>query len=144
MGLEYGFFHLLYLIYNQSLHHITRLVLSNALKAVNECHFRNVHMTFELHINSLQHIFVSNCVIPLSLLNVPIIMVLLHRSLSKATISTYVRNARIFLRWVHAEYGLSFDPVKIKVPKPPKRMSMCFLLLRYNIYWILQNALSLG
>ena len=49
------------------------------------------------------------------------IMVLLHRPLSKATISTYVRNARIFLRWVHAEYGLSFDPVKIKVPKPPKK-----------------------
>ena len=50
------------------------------------------------------------------------IMTLLRRPLAKATISTYIRNTRIFLRWVYAEYGLSFDPVKIKVPKSPKRI----------------------
>ncbi|MCC8024723.1 MAG: tyrosine-type recombinase/integrase [Clostridium sp.] len=50
------------------------------------------------------------------------IMALLHRPLARATISTYIRNTRIFLRWVHGEYGLPFDPVKIKVPKSPKRV----------------------
>ena len=50
------------------------------------------------------------------------IMALLHRPLSRATISTYVRNARIFLRWVYAEYGLGFDPARIKVPKSPKKV----------------------
>lgn len=43
------------------------------------------------------------------------------RSLSKASVSTYMRNAKIFLRWVSDEYGLSFDPKKIKVPKSPKK-----------------------
>lgn len=43
------------------------------------------------------------------------------RSLSKASISTYIRNAKIFLRWVSDEYGLAFDPKKIKVPKSPKK-----------------------
>lgn len=42
--------------------------------------------------------------------------------LSKATVATYIRNIRIFLRWVSAEYGMSFDPVKIKVPKSPKKL----------------------
>lgn len=66
------------------------------------------------------------------------IMVLLHRPLSKATISTYVRNARIFLRWVHAEYGLSFDPVKIKVPKPPKKN--VHVLSSAEIQYLLDSA----
>lgn len=45
------------------------------------------------------------------------------RPLSKATIATYIRNMRIFLRWVQSEYGsLSFDPAKIKVPKSPKKL----------------------
>ena len=65
-------------------------------------------------------------------------MVLLHHSLSKATISTYVRNARIFLRWVHAEYGLSFDPVKIKVPKPPKKN--VHVLSSAEIQYLLDSA----
>ena len=43
------------------------------------------------------------------------------RNLSPATVSTYVRNVRIFLRWIHEEHGLSFDPSKIKVPKSPKK-----------------------
>lgn len=43
------------------------------------------------------------------------------RSLSKASVSTYMRNAKIFLRWVSEEYGLSFEPKKIKVPKSPKK-----------------------
>lgn len=50
------------------------------------------------------------------------ILDLYERPLSKSTIATYIRNMRIFLRWVHMEYGLSFDPVKIKVPKSPKKL----------------------
>lgn len=45
------------------------------------------------------------------------------RPLSKSTVATYVRNMRIFLRWINEEYNcLSFDPVKIKVPKSPKKI----------------------
>ena len=66
------------------------------------------------------------------------IMALLHRPLSKATISTYVRNTRIFLRWVHAEYGLSFDPVKIKVPKAPKKN--VHVLSSAEIQYLLDSA----
>lgn len=32
------------------------------------------------------------------------------------------RKNRIFLRWVYREYGLSFNPAKIKVPKSPKKI----------------------
>lgn len=49
------------------------------------------------------------------------ILSLYSRSISMGTASSYVRNIRIFLRWVYIEYGLSFDPVKIKVPKSPKK-----------------------
>ena len=50
-------------------------------------------------------------------------MHLYKRPLSRATVSTYVRNIRIFLRyrWL-IEYELPFDPQKIKVPKSPKKI----------------------
>ena len=47
---------------------------------------------------------------------------LMDKRLAKATVATYIRNLRIFLKWVYIEYGLSFDPVKIKIPKVPKKM----------------------
>lgn len=47
---------------------------------------------------------------------------LMKRGLAKATLASYIRNLRIFLKWVSIEYGLSFDPTKIKVPKAPRRM----------------------
>lgn len=50
------------------------------------------------------------------------IMHLYKRPLSRATVSTYVRNIRLFLRWVYIEYELPFDPQKIKVPKSPKKI----------------------
>lgn len=50
------------------------------------------------------------------------IMHLYNRPVSRATVSTYVRNIRIFLRWVYIEYKLPFDPQKIKVPKSPKKI----------------------
>lgn len=46
---------------------------------------------------------------------------LLDSPLSRATQSSYIRNDKIFLRWIHDEYGLSFDPRRIKVPKSPKK-----------------------
>lgn len=49
------------------------------------------------------------------------ILTLYDRPLSRATVATYIRNIRIFLRWIYVEYGLAFDPVRIKVPKSPKR-----------------------
>lgn len=50
------------------------------------------------------------------------ILDLYKRPLSRATVATYIRNIRIFLRWVSAEYGMSFNPTKIKVPKSPKKL----------------------
>lgn len=50
------------------------------------------------------------------------ILDLFKRKLSKSTTASYIRNLRIFLRWVHKEYGLSFEPSKIIVPKSPKRL----------------------
>lgn len=42
--------------------------------------------------------------------------------LSRASVSSYIRNIRIFLRWVNREYGLSFDPAKVKIPRSPKKV----------------------
>lgn len=47
---------------------------------------------------------------------------LFRRPISKSTVATYVRNLRIFLRWCHVEYGLSFDPARIKIPRSPKKI----------------------
>lgn len=49
------------------------------------------------------------------------ILGLYNTKLSRATISTYVRNVRIFLRWISDEYGLCFDARKIKIPRSPKK-----------------------
>lgn len=73
------------------------------------------------------------------------ILALYKRPLSRATVSSYVRNIRIFLRWVYVEYELSFDPVKLKVPKSPKKnvhiynddeIRMIFDLVKTSIPWI--------
>lgn len=73
------------------------------------------------------------------------ILDLYKRPLSKATVATYIRNLRIFLRWYHGEYGMTFDPVKIKVPKTPKKMvhiysdtelQYIFSSLETSIEWI--------
>ena len=39
---------------------------------------------------------------------------------------------------MHAEYGLSFDPVKIKVPKPPKKN--VHVLSSAEIQYLLDSA----
>lgn len=46
---------------------------------------------------------------------------LFQRSLARSTVATYIRNLRIFLRWCHVEYGLAFDPARIKIPRSPKK-----------------------
>ena len=47
---------------------------------------------------------------------------LYDRDLSRGTVSSYIRDVRIFLRWISQEYGLSFNPSKIKIPKSPKKI----------------------
>lgn len=44
-----------------------------------------------------------------------------YKGVSRGTISTYVRNVKIFLRWLDTKERLSFNPLKIKVPKTPKK-----------------------
>lgn len=70
---------------------------------------------------------------------------LYNRPISRATVSSYVRNIRIFLKWTYIEYGLSFDPVKLKVPKSPKKIvhiynddeiKLIFDLIQTSEYWI--------
>lgn len=67
------------------------------------------------------------------------------RPISKATASSYIRNVRIFFRWASVEYRLSFDPLKIKVPKSPKKnvhiysdseIRLIFSLVATSVPWI--------
>lgn len=73
------------------------------------------------------------------------ILALYESPISKATASSYIRNIRIFLRWAYREYGLSFDPVRIKVPKSPKKnvhiynddeIRLIFSLVETSVPWI--------
>lgn len=82
------------------------------------------------------------------------IMHLYGKGLSKATVSSYVRNVKIFFRWVATEYDLSFDPLKIKVPKSPKKIvhiysdaeiRQIFNLTKTSIPWLtVRNQLILA
>ena len=67
------------------------------------------------------------------------------KPISKATASSYIRNVRIFFRWASVEHGLSFDPLKIKVPKSPKKnvhiysdseVRLIFSLVATSVPWI--------
>lgn len=49
------------------------------------------------------------------------ILDLLDSPIARATASSYIRNLKIFLRWIAENYELPFDPLKIKVPKSPKK-----------------------
>lgn len=46
---------------------------------------------------------------------------LIERPLSKSTRATYIRHAKIYLRWCENEYGALYNSKNIKVPKSPKR-----------------------
>lgn len=73
------------------------------------------------------------------------ILDLYKRPLSKATYASYIRNLRIFLRWVYTEYTLPFNPDKIKIPKSPKKnvhiytdseIKYIFSLVATSVPWI--------
>lgn len=73
------------------------------------------------------------------------VLSLLNRPLSRATVSSYVRNIRIFLRWAYLEHDLPFDPAKLKVPKSPKKIvhiysnseiMLIFKLAQTSEHWI--------
>lgn len=73
------------------------------------------------------------------------ILSVVESPISRATVSSYIRNVRIFLRWLHETYGLSFDPSRIKVPKSPKKrvyiynddeIRQIFSLVRTSVPWI--------
>lgn len=49
------------------------------------------------------------------------ILLIVERSLSRATKATYIRNIRIFLHWAEQRYPVKFESCKIRVPKSPKR-----------------------
>jgi len=82
------------------------------------------------------------------------IMNLYDQKLSRATVSSYVRNTKIFFRWVSDEYGLAFDALKIKVPKSPKKIvriytdaeiKLIFSLTKSHIPWItIRNQLIIA
>lgn len=72
-------------------------------------------------------------------------MTVIDSNISRATKSSYIRNDKIFLKWIDTEYGLSFDPRKIKVPKSPKKnvhlytnseLMEIFQLISANEAWI--------
>lgn len=45
---------------------------------------------------------------------------------ARSTVSTYVRNLRIFLTYVDSLESLSFSPRKIKIPKPSKKQAYIY------------------
>lgn len=59
-----------------------------------------------------------------------------NRKLSRASISTYMRNTKIFLRWVYDEYGLSFDPKKQAHIYSDKEIAEIFNSIQSAIPWI--------
>lgn len=73
------------------------------------------------------------------------ILTLYDKHISRATVASYVRNIRIFLRWVYIEYELPFDPLKIKIPRSPKKnvhiyndseIQLIFSLIKTSEPWI--------
>lgn len=46
---------------------------------------------------------------------------LLNRPLSKSTRATYIRNLKIFLKWLQSEYIVQYEYKRVKVPKSPKK-----------------------
>ena len=104
---------------------------------------RNYYVTISYMIN---HIGVQ---IPLEAVSFEMVQeylyYILKRPISRATLSSYIRNARIFLTWIYNEHGLSFNPAKIKVPKSPKKnvhiyneteIGQIFLLVSASLPWI--------
>ena len=67
------------------------------------------------------------------------------RPLSKASIATYARHIKIFLRWMEEEHSYSYSAQKIRLPRSPKKnvhlysneeMSMIFDTVKTESAWI--------
>ena len=50
------------------------------------------------------------------------ISLLYDKSISRASLATYIRNLKVFLRWIEKMYGLSFSAREIIVPRTPKKL----------------------
>lgn len=73
------------------------------------------------------------------------ILDLYESDLSRATVASYMRNIRIFLRFIDCEHSLCFDVKKIQVPKSPKKnvkiynddeIKLIFSLVSTSIPWL--------
>ena len=78
------------------------------------------------HYSEINRSFASDCLSePVSAITVEYyqtyFLSLYDRHLSKATVSTYIRHIKIFLKWLEVEYNLDLQTKKIKVPKSPKK-----------------------
>ena len=69
----------------------------------------------------------------------------LDKPLSKATKATYIRNLKIFLKWLQGTYTTNYDYSKIRVPKSPKKkvkiysddeIRMLFNAVDTPYYWV--------
>lgn len=49
------------------------------------------------------------------------IATLIDKDISKATLATYIRNLKIFVKWVSERQAVQYDYRQIKVPRNPKR-----------------------
>ena len=54
------------------------------------------------------------------------IMFLHGCGLSRNSVCTYIRNLRIILTYIYNEWGLSFSPSKIRIPKAPQKMAYIY------------------
>ena len=50
------------------------------------------------------------------------ISMLYDKPISRATLATYIRNLKVFLRWIEKKYGLSFSAREIVIPRTPKKL----------------------
>lgn len=50
------------------------------------------------------------------------IAILVSKNHSRSTLSSYVRQLKVFLRWLESEYGLDLETSKLKVPRAYKKM----------------------
>lgn len=49
------------------------------------------------------------------------LLTLVEKDISKATLSTYIRNLKVFLKWMSDNYTVQYDYRFVKVPKNPKK-----------------------
>ena len=50
------------------------------------------------------------------------IAILVSKNNSRSTLASYIRQIKVFLRWIESEYGLDLETDKLKVPRAYKKM----------------------